>query len=173
MKGVVQMGTVIQFPANRMKNPDAVERLAETLADRLFDAVEQAEAMDRPAIVYPRVDMSEAIIEEPKETAKKIRRALKVAYPGVKFSVTTTTFSMGSSVDISWTDGPMATDVEEITNAFQSCSFDGMTDSENNHGYWYDGRLYRGAHYVECNRRLSPESVAKIEAITREIWESL
>ncbi len=37
------------------------------------------------------------------ETAKLIRKALKETFPGQKFSVTTDTYSMGASINVSWT----------------------------------------------------------------------
>lgn len=43
---------------------------------------------------------------QPKETAKLIRKELKQQFPKVKFSVRTSTYSMGASIDIRWTDFP-------------------------------------------------------------------
>lgn len=64
--------------------------------------------------------------------AKAIRTELKQHFPSVKFSVTSDSFSMGNSVDISWTDGPTSEQVNAITKKYQYGSFDGMTDSYNN-----------------------------------------
>jgi hypothetical protein len=49
------------------------------------------------------------------ETAKLVRQSLKEAFPGVKFAVRSSTYSGGASIDVSWTDGPNAVQVESIT----------------------------------------------------------
>lgn len=61
--------------------------------------------------------------------AQAIRKELKQAFPGIKFSVTSDNFSMGNSVDVSWTDGPTSEHVQQIVNKYQYGHFDGMTDS--------------------------------------------
>lgn len=103
--------------------------------------------------------MSETIYEPAKDTARKIRKALKPAFPGIKFSVRSSTFSMGSSVDVSWTDGPTQNEVDSIIGQFQSYKFDGQTDTGHDYGYTdpTDGLKYRGAKYVSGQRDLSPE----------------
>jgi Zn/Cd-binding protein ZinT len=60
--------------------------------------------------------------------AQMIRRELKETYPTVKFSVRSQSYSMGDSIDVTYTDGPLSKDVEEITNKYQAGSFNGMED---------------------------------------------
>jgi hypothetical protein len=43
---------------------------------------------------------------DPTAAAKLVRRDLKTAYPGTKFTVRAKTFSMGSSVEVTYFDGP-------------------------------------------------------------------
>jgi len=52
------------------------------------------------------------------ETAKLIRGQLKRRFPGVKFSVRSSSYSMGSSVAIHWTDGPTEKTVNAITSPY-------------------------------------------------------
>jgi|GEM_PF-1717854 len=66
------------------------------------------------------------------ETAKAIRQELKQAFPGIKFSVRSETFSMGDSVRVSWEDGPLSKQVTEIIGKYQYGHFDGMTDMYEN-----------------------------------------
>lgn len=99
----------------------------------------------------------ERINERATETAKKIRKELKKAFPEIKFSVRSSTFSMGSSVTVSYTDGVPQKEVEEIVNRFQSTSFCGMDDSTTYHGYMYEGKLYIGAKFVSVSRKLTEE----------------
>jgi len=70
--------------------------------------------------------------------AKAIRKELKEKFPGVKFSVRSSNFSMGNSVDIAYNtvlhgfdgDGKApANEVWKVANKYQYGHFDGMTDS--------------------------------------------
>ena len=97
-------------------------------------------------------------------TAKVIRDRLKEEFPGVKFSVTSDRFSMGNSVDIHWTDGPITNLVDRIVNRYQQGRFDGMTDCYNYHKIDEAALGCPGAKYVHTSRDLSPERKAEIEA---------
>lgn len=90
-----------------------------------------------------------------KETAQCIREALKVAFPGVKFSVTTSYASMTSSTNVSWTDGPTEPEVERITDRFSSKSFDGMTDSTNYHSQVVNGQTVSYSGWIHTTRYYS------------------
>ena len=84
--------------------------------------------------------------------AANIRRELKSAFPGIKFSVRSDCYSGGDSVDIRWELGPTSREVDAITNKYQEGSFDGMVDL-----YTYDSDhswtgKYGGAKYVHCQR---------------------
>jgi conjugative element/phage-associated large polyvalent protein len=62
------------------------------------------------------------------ETAKLVRKALKDAFPGVKFSVRSSTYSGGASITVGWTDGPTSDAVSKVTGLFSGADFDGMID---------------------------------------------
>lgn len=64
-----------------------------------------------------------------KETGQEIRRALREAFPGVKFSLRGSRGTGYGWYSLSWTDGPTTRQADEITNGFRSSYFDGMTDS--------------------------------------------
>lgn len=70
------------------------------------------------------------------ETAKLIRVQLKKNFPGVKFGVRSEQYSMGSSINIHWTDGPTRESVEKIVNPFCGGRFDGMIDLAYNVQSW-------------------------------------
>ena len=91
------------------------------------------------------------------DTAKIMRAELKAAFPGVKFSVRSSLFSMGSSIDVKWTDGPTQKAVDVIVNGFAACSFDGRDDSTHYNGPMVIGgrRMDSGAKYVGTERRYS------------------
>ena len=62
------------------------------------------------------------------DTAKLIRKALKREFQGFKFSVRSSKYAGGASIDISWTDGPTSEQVDSVTDAFAGKGFDGSID---------------------------------------------
>jgi hypothetical protein len=83
--------------------------------------------------------------------AKNLRVLLKATFPGVKFSVTTSRFSGGNSMDVKWTDGPGSRQVAALADRFSGGDFDGMTDSYNyRRSPWTD--LFGEAKYVHSRR---------------------
>lgn len=119
---------------------------------------DEVEVKEEPKIIHERA----------KETAKKIRKELKKNFPGQKFSVRSARYSGGDSVAIRWTDGPREKDVREITNQFESYSFDGMTDSGSYSYYEYAGKRYCGAKFISCQREMTEEYRARLEEIARK-----
>ena len=71
-----------------------------------------------------------------KETAKLLRVALKKNFPGVKFSVRSESFSMGSAIRVNYTDGPLQSDVESVVNCYAYGGFDGMIDLSFHVNHW-------------------------------------
>jgi Large polyvalent protein associated domain 29 len=107
------------------------------------------------------------------ETAILIRKALKSAHPGVKFSVRSETYAGGASIHIKWTDGPTEAHVNETAQLFAGGRFDGQTDSMSHHDSLLstdDGAevVHYGADFVSTHRALSDEFSAELK---REIEE--
>lgn len=127
------------------------------------------------------------------ETAKLVRKALKAAFPGVKFSVRSDSYSMGASIYVSWTDGPGGKKVDAVVGCYAGADFDGMIDLKTHNDHWIEpdgtvtiakregttgsfteliqdpptanSRLVSfGADFIQTHRRLSPETEALIEA---------
>lgn len=65
---------------------------------------------------------------EAKEVAALVRKRLKARWPGQKFSVRSSKFAGGSSVDVSYTAGPPQCLVDEEIGDYQFARFDSMTD---------------------------------------------
>ena len=86
--------------------------------------------------------------------AANIRILLKQNFPGVKFSVKSSSYSGGNSISIKWTDGPNAADVDAIANQFSAGSFNGMEDI-----YEYSrsvfGELFGSSKYIFSERSIS------------------
>lgn len=96
------------------------------------------------------------------DTAKLIRAALAEAFPGVKFSVRSSVYSGGASINIRWTDGPTSRQVKSIADHFEGSYFDGMIDYKGCIYHRLDGRpVSLGADFVFENRDLSDAKVAE------------
>ena len=90
------------------------------------------------------------------ETAKLVRAALKESFPGVKFSVKSSTYAGGASINVAYVDGPTAAQVEAVAKAFQGAYFDGMTDYKGSNYNSLDGQPVRfGADFVFVSRRFT------------------
>jgi hypothetical protein len=107
----------------------------------------------------------------PADTAKLIRSALKAAFPGVKFSVRTSIYSGGASINVSWTDGPAESSVDAIAKTYRGADFDGMTDSMNYLARTdaAGNRVRYGANFVFCSRQTSEAAfeAAKADLVAR------
>lgn len=105
------------------------------------------------------------------DTAKLVRKALKADFPGVKFSVRSSSYSGGASIDVRWTDGPTEKSVRGKTLwLYTGGSFDGMTDSMSYHDSMVmtdDGPqvVHFGADFVHGSREISPmrRSIYRVE----------
>ncbi len=69
------------------------------------------------------------IKSEVAQAASLIRKDLKAAFQAIKFSVSSSSYSMGDSVRISWTNGPSSEQVNSLVCKYKCGRFDGMTDS--------------------------------------------
>ena len=65
---------------------------------------------------------------EAAKAAQMIRTELKANFPGIKFSVRSENYAGGNSIRVSYTDGPKAEAVEEITAKYEMGTFNGMED---------------------------------------------
>lgn len=97
------------------------------------------------------------------DTAKLMRKALKAAFPGQRFSVRTDLYAGGASINVQWTDGAPRCSVEKVAQRFAGATFDGMTDCKNHHASELDGeRVHYGADFVFCRRDHSPELLTEV-----------
>ena len=87
--------------------------------------------------------------------AKEIRQTLKKRFPLTKFSVRSKPYSMGSSINVSWLDGPTRKEVEAIANQKRQVRRDE-----------YGEILSGGNQFVFCDRDYS-------EAIYRSAVEKM
>lgn len=96
------------------------------------------------------------------DTAKLVRQALKESFPGIKFSVTSKTYSGGASINVGWTDGPNDAQVEAVGGVFSGGYFDGSIDLKGSTYALVDGLQVRfGADFIFFNRRYSDAVIEK------------
>lgn len=101
------------------------------------------------------------------QTAKIVRTVLKEAFPKTKFSVRSKSYSMGASINIYWTDGPTAKQVDEFTDKLEGATFDGMTDYKGGRVHQVNGEeVHFGADFIFTNRKCSD---AVIESAMKNI----
>lgn len=119
------------------------------------------------------------------ETAKLVRKALKAKFQGVKFSVRTSTYSGGASIDVRWTNGPLVQEVDPIVKVFEGSGFDGMIDLKYGKTHYLkpDGSVYihrdpgtggnGGVHVAEDNaglERLMPDDVEVVHFLADYVF---
>lgn len=76
----------------------------------------------------PAVEVTDQGYVSVTDTAKLVRWHLARAYPGVKFSVTSSR-GLGADVCVAWIDGPTQDEVRESVRPYNGQGFDGMTDA--------------------------------------------
>ncbi|MBN3733185.1 LPD29 domain-containing protein [Burkholderia sp. Tr-20390] len=105
------------------------------------------------------------------QTAALIRKALKEAFPGVKFGVRSHTYSGGASISVSWTDGPNVAQVDDVATRFKGAYFDGSIDYQGSIYHMMGGQQVRfGADYVNTRRDHSPEAIERaIDTVFRRL----
>ena len=86
------------------------------------------------------------------EQARVIRSELKTAFPGVKFSVTSDSYSGGSSIHIKWVDFPTEKAVKAIASQHESIDRDQFGDI-----------LSGGNRFIFCENKWTDEARAVIE----------
>jgi hypothetical protein len=95
------------------------------------------------------------------EAARLIREDLGRGFPSAKFSVRSSRFSQGSSVDVSYADGPPLADVSAIAEQYGHRGFDGTDDSTYYVPAAKSALTFRG--FVDVSRQLSPEMRERLQ----------
>ncbi len=87
-------------------------------------------------------------------TAVAIRIELKAIYSNFNFKVTSSSYSMGNSVRVSWEDGPATKEVSKIVDKYQYGHFNGMEDIYENSNTRND---IPQAKFVQTERSMSDQ----------------
>lgn len=99
--------------------------------------------------------------------AAAIKQELKEKYPGIKFSVTSETFSMGNSVSVNWTDGPEYEEVNNIVSGYQYGHFNGMEDIYEYKENRDDSKP--SAKYTNANKKFSEAGIQALKEKAEEL----
>ena len=102
---IIRKGNEYQAEAKRKTEDDKARRDAERV---------------RLAAEFPHLTQGDG----GKIGAANIRKELRKAFPGVKFSVTSTY----NSIHVKWTDGPTVKQVQAVTGRYEEGRYDGMQD---------------------------------------------
>jgi len=101
------------------------------------------------------------------QAAKQIREILKREFPNTKFSITSSSFSMGDDVNVKWIDGPTEEAVNDQICQFQYGHFNGMEDIYENSNARDD---IPQTKYLMLSRNMSNETYEKITKEVNEKW---
>jgi len=96
------------------------------------------------------------------EVAKVVRRDLKATFPDTRFSVRSERYSMGSSIQVEWQNGPATRQVEDVVGKYHGAEFDGMQDLK-----YSNGRPY-GNDFIFCERDVTQEWRDRVGVIILE-----
>lgn len=123
-------------------------------------------------------DRQQAYKEEAKKNKQKsshaacaaaIKEELSALYPHIKFSVKSSSFSMGDSVDVSYTDGPTTAEIDAIISKYQYGHFNSMDDMYENTNSRDD---IPQSKYVSAHRHMSKEVEEAIKEDAEKIFNA-
>ena len=89
---------------------------------------EKATADKREEWKKKNADNRGKVLTQSAQASQRIKNILKKEYPDIKFSVKSSNYANGSSVNVSWSDGIPEKELDAFLNQFQYGHFDGMID---------------------------------------------
>lgn len=105
------------------------------------------------------------------DTAKLIKRALKVQFPETKFSVRTIKYAGGATVDVEWVHGPTTPAVDAIVKDFEGTAPDATGDFSDPITHTQGGQQIRyGTRHIHTRRMITR---ATYESIQNEVLAAL
>ena len=91
-------------------------------------------------------------ISEHAEAAKQIRKILKNAFPEIKFSVSSSSFTGGTSIRVEYENGPISDKVRKLISHYQYGNFDSMHDI---YEYSNTNKNIPQVKYLHVNREIT------------------
>ena len=140
--------------AVKVANDAKDKREKEEKARKFAEAVENA----RKRFSYIPFPNQEGKYLKNGEKSRNLRAVLAHEFPGVKFRVSTETYSGGSSATVSYENGPAYSKVEKLVDEFQTSRNEPMTD------YWdyvptATTQVCGGWSYTHVSRKVTDEKI--------------
>jgi hypothetical protein len=159
MRGAAILETNRRADEQKAKNEKFAANVAALRSDRKYSHLTQIQKGEYKGAAF---------------AAANLRKELKLAFPGIKFSVRSDSFSGGDSIDVAWTDGPTTKEVDRIANKYSAGSFDGMEDLYNYESTAWT-TVFGDAKYVHTQRHYSaPTLQDAVNRVCSEFrWEPL
>lgn len=133
------------------------------MADRAFQVIVGGKALSEKSDVAQSVSTGKQnVYVDTKDTAALVRAKLKKTYPWVKFGVRISRYSGGSSIHVSWTDGPTETMVRATCEEFRGDYFDGMIDYHGGIVREVDGQCVHYGGSLGYRRNVSKDTFLKV-----------
>jgi len=143
---------------------DRIQASNDRAAEREREAAQKAQEVDTLAAelrkLYPWAMADDGKLSGAARAAKNLKKELQLAFPGVKFSVTSEYFSMGNSIRVNWTDGPSQRTVDAITGKY-AYYIDKCTD-DNSAKAKAVGQVLGQSKYVTTSRDISEHLKAQV-----------
>lgn len=122
-------------------------------------AIKDEEEKAKLLTEYPNLERQESSTKTRHALASaNIKKHLKKLFPGHDFSVKSSSYSMGSSIRVCWTDGPSHDEVDSFADQFQ---YNGAMDQTDYVPTRSTGGVFRGLFgsvgYVFCERTIREE----------------
>ena len=137
-----------------------------------YQAKQAAKASTAAALqaAFPHLVPVSSKVHSRVAAAKNIRIELRALWPSVKFSVRGESFSGGDAIRVSWEDGPIGAQVDEVVGKYEAGSFNGMEDIyEYSHSAWKDA--FGDAKYISTSRSNSDKAVASaLRTLKAQNW---
>lgn len=153
-------------------HPDEIHHLvwdAQTAMDRKAEEKRKAEEEFQQEIEamparYPRLTpLNASSRRDVAVGAANLRKELKETFPGTTFSVKSSSYSGGCSIDVAYQDGPAYEAVNDLANKYQTSDFDGMQDLKVYRKNPFS-RVFGGADYVNVSRKVTPRALVQAGA---------
>ena len=174
----------IEIPVDdKRESPEEIaerqRKFAEQREEKKREAEKKADQVKRLAADYrkkcPWAKADDGKMSSHARAAKNLKKELSLAFPGIRFSVRSDSFSMGNSIDVKWTDGPTTKQVDAIAGKYQQGSFNGMIDLyEYDHSAESDAVsiVFGQSKYVHTSREFTDGLQAKLMRCLHDLQES-
>lgn len=163
LEGIAGDDEISRLKLTRDQKQEA-DRLAQVEAAKQHTANFEKHVEDLQQIYAWAIPRGTALSEHAR-AAKNLKSELQHVFPGIKFTVRSSSFSGGDSIDLRWSLGPTSKEVRAIAGKYQEGHFDGMIDLYENdhsaHGEAIDKVLGR-AKYVSESRNFPDDLYEKI-----------